>query len=121
MTAQTSIRDQLRELLAEGAAGAIHRERTSFDESAGAFGKSLVLFGAGNLGRKTLTGLRNVGNRAVGFCGQQFQAVGATAQWRSSHVSAGSRCSLWEECSVRCDHLVRRGLGSDARQSSLST
>jgi FkbM family methyltransferase len=67
MTASTDIRDQLRKLLSEGVAGAIHRERTSFDELAGAFGRSLVLFGAGNLGRRTLTGLRNLGIEPLAF------------------------------------------------------
>jgi FkbM family methyltransferase len=72
MTAQTRIRDQLRELFTEGFAGAIHRERTSFDKLAGAFGKSLVLFGAGNLGRKTLTGLRKLGIEPLAFADNNF-------------------------------------------------
>src|SRR5262245_19194098 len=67
MRMRTGIRDQLKELLTEGAAGAINRQRTSFDESAGAFRKSLVLFGAGNLGRKTLAGLRRLGIEPLAF------------------------------------------------------
>jgi len=43
--------------------------RMLFDELAGAFGTSLVLFGAENLDRKTLTGLGN---------------------WESSRADAGS-------------------------------
>jgi FkbM family methyltransferase len=67
ITAQAAIRAQLREILAEGTAGAIHREKTSFDQSTGPFGKSLVLFGAGNLGRKTLAGLRKLAIEPLAF------------------------------------------------------
>jgi len=66
-TTRTSVRDQLHALLTEGVAGALHREQTSFDELAGPSGKSLVLFGAGNLGRKTLTGLRKLGIEPLAF------------------------------------------------------
>jgi FkbM family methyltransferase len=65
--AGTSIREQLQDLLGEGAAGAAEREETAFDELAGSFGRSLVLFGAGGLGRKTLAGLRKVGIEPLAF------------------------------------------------------
>lgn len=52
---------QLDELLAEGVEGAQLREASAFDELAGGNATDLVLFGAGNLGRRTLTGLRKLG------------------------------------------------------------
>ena len=67
MTTSTGLRHQLGQLFTEGVPGAIHREMTSFDELAGAFGNSLVLFGAGNLGRRTLTGLRKLGIEPLAF------------------------------------------------------
>jgi FkbM family methyltransferase len=59
--------DQLEELLAEGATGARQRETTLFDEIVGSGSRELVLFGAGNLGRRTLKGLRAIGIEPVCF------------------------------------------------------
>lgn len=53
--------EELEELLAEGVEGARQREATAFDELAGSSANKLVLFGAGNLGSRTLTGLRKIG------------------------------------------------------------
>src|SRR3954453_6466881 len=64
---EINLREQIETLLSEGSAGAIRRERTSFDELAGPFGKSLVLFGAGGIGRKTLAGLRKLGIEPLAF------------------------------------------------------
>ena len=50
--------DELQMLSSESVIDAMAREATAFDELAGDFNKSLVLFGAGNLGRKTLMGVR---------------------------------------------------------------
>jgi hypothetical protein len=66
-TAETNVREQIQDLLAEGSTGAVHRERTAFDELAGPFGNSLVLFGAGGIGRKTLAGLRKLGIEPLAF------------------------------------------------------
>ena len=52
---------QLDELLAEGAEGAQQREASAFDELTGGNTTELVLFGAGNLGRRTLARLRKIG------------------------------------------------------------
>src|SRR5258707_411336 len=57
----------LEELLAEGVDGAIARERSTFDEFAGPFGRDIVLFGAGNLGRRTLRKLREEGIEPLAF------------------------------------------------------
>jgi FkbM family methyltransferase len=43
------------------------RERTAFDRACWPHGERLILFGAGGLGRKTLTGLRKVGNEPLAF------------------------------------------------------
>ena len=68
MTATGStIHAALSDLLREGVAGAIERERTAFDEAVGPLGKSLVLFGAGGLGRRTLAGLRTLGIEPLVF------------------------------------------------------
>jgi FkbM family methyltransferase len=57
----------LQELFAEGEAGASARERSAFDLLAGPSKDLLVLFGAGNLGRKTLAGLRKLGVEPIAF------------------------------------------------------
>jgi FkbM family methyltransferase len=62
-----SIQEQICDLLREGAAGAKERERTTFDRLAGPYGQSLVLFGAGGIGRKTLAGLRKLGIEPLAF------------------------------------------------------
>ena len=51
----------LNTLLAEGVEGAIARERSAFDAFAEELGQNIVLFGAGNLGRRTLRKLRELG------------------------------------------------------------
>ena len=51
------------------AAGAVaDAERRHFDTLVGRDGLPIVLFGAGNLGRRILAGLRHVGVEPVGFC-----------------------------------------------------
>jgi FkbM family methyltransferase len=56
----------VRALFAEGVAGASERERAAFDYSAAPSGE-IVLFGAGGLGRRTLSGLRKVGFEPLAF------------------------------------------------------
>jgi FkbM family methyltransferase len=43
------------------------REQTAFDEATGPLSNRLVLFGAGHLGRRTLSGLRRLGIEPVAF------------------------------------------------------
>src|SRR5580704_14831234 len=76
-TAAPTIQEQIQELLREGRAGAIHREKTAFDDAVGPLGRSLVLFGAGGIGRKTLAGLRKIGIEPLAF------ADNNTALWGS--------------------------------------
>src|ERR1700722_12223714 len=52
------------------------REAGKFDEFAGPFSKSLVLFGAGPLGRNTLAGLRRVGVEPLAFADNNPQLWG---------------------------------------------
>jgi FkbM family methyltransferase len=58
---------EIEDLLAEGIEGARRREADTFDKLAGNGTRDLVLFGAGNLGRRTLTGLRKAGIEPLGF------------------------------------------------------
>jgi FkbM family methyltransferase len=58
---------EIQELLSEGREGAVARERTEFDRLAGGLGDSLVLFGAGGIGRKTLHGLHRLGIEPLAF------------------------------------------------------
>jgi FkbM family methyltransferase len=58
---------QMEDLLRELSALAIHREKLIFGKLTSPFSDSLVLFGAGRLGRKTLAGLRQVGVEPLAF------------------------------------------------------
>jgi FkbM family methyltransferase len=58
---------EVEKLLGEDPSSADRRERTAFDDAVGPSGQSLVLFGAGGLGRKTLAGLRSVGVEPLAF------------------------------------------------------
>ena len=61
------LEDQLEELLSEPMSSVMHREQFTFDELAAPYEKSLVLFGAGGLGQKTLAGLRRLGIEPMAF------------------------------------------------------
>src|SRR5262245_48756519 len=69
---------ELERLLSEPEAAAAERARTSFDRVASPFQHRLVLYGAGNLGRKTLAGLRSLGFEPLAF------SDGNSALWGSS-------------------------------------
>ena len=58
---------QLDNLLNEDMSSLLRRERSLFDELASPFNDSIVIFGAGNLGRKTVAGLRKVGIEPLAF------------------------------------------------------
>ena len=76
----TSAAVALEELLSESVAGAKQREQTAFDELAGPCGASLVLFGAGGLGRRTLAGLRRHGVEPVAFADNNRAAWGRSLE-----------------------------------------
>lgn len=67
MTVQDNLENQLDESLSKDIAAVINRERSVFDEQAAPFGQSLVLFGAGTLGRKALAGLQKIGIKPLAF------------------------------------------------------
>ena len=58
---------ELERLLEESVESAQKREAGTFDELAGSNISELVLFGAGNLGRRTLSGLRQLGIEPLCF------------------------------------------------------
>ncbi len=62
-----SQKKELEDLLKESIDSVIYRELNTFDHATEIFGKSVVLFGAGGLGKKTLTGLRKVGIKPIVF------------------------------------------------------
>jgi FkbM family methyltransferase len=62
-----ALAEQLDDLLAEDLSSVRQREATAFDAAAGSLRNSLVLFGAGGLGRKTLRGLRRLGLEPLAF------------------------------------------------------
>ena len=63
----SSYEDQLEALLSEPMSSVLHREQATFDEQTNPFERSLVLFGAGGLGRKTLDGLLRLGIKPLAF------------------------------------------------------
>jgi len=64
---QDGLREELLGLLAEPVEAARQRESTEFDRRVGKHAKRLLLFGAGNLGRRTLSILRKSGHEPLGF------------------------------------------------------
>jgi FkbM family methyltransferase len=76
VSASGSMNRQLDELLSEGIDAARERERTSFDKASAPFGTRLVLFGAGNLGRKVLAALRAEGIEPLAFVDNNEQLWG---------------------------------------------
>jgi FkbM family methyltransferase len=70
------LNNQLESLLSEEVAAAVQREQRAWDDLASPFGNSLVLFGAGNLGRKTLSGLRQIGIQPLAFADNNPQRWG---------------------------------------------
>jgi FkbM family methyltransferase len=67
MMSELSLEAQFEELLSEDISSVVVREQTTFDRLIEPFNKSFVLFGAGNLGRKTLAGLRKIGIEPFAF------------------------------------------------------
>lgn len=67
LPSDAALENELQALLSESCDAAIQRESAAFDLVAGPCGKSLVLFGAGGLGRKTLKGLRQAGIEPLAF------------------------------------------------------
>jgi FkbM family methyltransferase len=69
---------ELERLLSERVEGAAERERTSFQRCTQPFQASLVLFGAGGLGRRTLAGLRKLQIEPLAFSDNNPRLWGTT-------------------------------------------
>ena len=63
----SAIERLLQELQSEPRATIFEREKTAFDSKSAPFSNSIILFGAGALGRYTLDGLRKIGIRPLAF------------------------------------------------------
>jgi FkbM family methyltransferase len=62
-----SLSVEVERLLSEPLTAVQAREQNEFDEAVKPFGRRLVLFGAGHLGRKTVAGLRKAGIEPIAF------------------------------------------------------
>lgn len=71
-----SLEDQLEELLQETVANALERSQTAFDQLTTPFQNSIILFGAGQLGRKALGGLLKLGIKPLAFADNNPQLWG---------------------------------------------
>lgn len=74
--ASNRLGQELENLLAEPLETFLDMECNRYDELAGPLSKSLVLFGAGGLGRKTLVGLRTIGIEPIAFADSNPNAQG---------------------------------------------
>jgi FkbM family methyltransferase len=70
--------EQLNQILSEDLGSVRHREQSAFDNLLSAADNKIVLFGAGNLGRKALQCLRSVGVEPLAF------ADNSPARWGTS-------------------------------------
>jgi FkbM family methyltransferase len=65
--AERDLSNKLETLLSESVESAINRSHNKFDEVAGPLAKSIVLFGAGGLGRRILSVSRRLGIEVIAF------------------------------------------------------
>ena len=77
---QEKLVEQIEQLLSEGVESARTREAAAWDELAHPYGDKIVLFGAGNLGRKLLRGLRSVGIEPLAFSDNDPGLMGKRVQ-----------------------------------------
>jgi len=75
-TAKLSQKAQIKKIFKETYEEILQRERSSFDKLTSPFTNSFVLFGAGGLGQKTLTGLRKVGLEPLAFADNNAELWG---------------------------------------------
>jgi FkbM family methyltransferase len=71
---------EVEEILSEDPSSAEERARNSLDEVAGPHRRSIVLFGAGSIGRLTLAGLRKAGVEPVAFADNNPQLWGKSVE-----------------------------------------
>ncbi len=100
-------RDQLESLLSESTAGCRTRERSAFDEITGGNSR-IVLFGAGGLGKKILSVLRDSGIEPLAFIDNKLAGqtvdhlkvlapVEAAKQWGNSAVFVVTIWAAWAD------------------------
>jgi FkbM family methyltransferase len=77
---QDPLQKQLDELLGPDVEALRHREQTAFDQRSAPRSGSLVIFGAGGLGRMTLRGLRRVGVEPLAFADNNPAAWGSSIE-----------------------------------------
>jgi FkbM family methyltransferase len=77
-TAEKTLEAQLEELLSEDVDSARQRAETAFDREVAPFGDSIVLFGAGNIGRRILARLREDGIEPLAFSDNNASSWGKT-------------------------------------------
>lgn len=120
--AEETLIAQLEQLLSEGVAAATLRESTAFDEAVSP-GTPLVLFGAGNLGRRALHGLMRLGTPPIAFIdnnpklwGTEIEGIPvfAPADAAARFASAAFIVTIWtgegwDKMGQRCAQLL--GLG----------
>jgi FkbM family methyltransferase len=101
-------------LLAEDSSSVRRREAATFDKAVGTRGRSLVLFGAGGLGRKTLAGLRQVGLEPLAFADNNPALWGKTVDGLRvlSLADAGRECG--RSAAFVC--TIWRGEGTDTME-----
>lgn len=98
----------LDEILDEEVNAARERERTIFDKKTQSLSKSLVLFGAGGLGRKTLNGLRLIGIEPLAFTDNNPNLWGKTIDGLQV-VSPASAAEIWKESAAFIVTIWRHG------------
>lgn len=125
MNLKDSLRAELDALLSEDPAAARQREAGRFDTLAAPHADTLVLFGAGNLGRRTLAGLRKLGVEPVAFSdnnaaawGKEVEGVPVYSPAEAAErfgQSAAFVVTIWggrgtERMSARCAQLASLGV-----------
>lgn len=123
-TIKELLRTELERLLSEEIAVAKQREQSAFDELSAPYNRSLVLFGAGNLGRKTVRGLRKVGIEPLAFAdnnsaiwGKEVEGVPVVSPADAAAKfgnSAAFIMTIWrgegaETVAERCQPLIELG------------
>ena len=101
---------ELDRLLSEPLSSVRDREKSAFDRLLADCGKRIVLFGAGNLGRKVLLLPAQHWRRAAGVCRQQPIQVGIVCRSCSSLVAKGRGGTVRNDGRVPGHDLVARTL-----------
>jgi FkbM family methyltransferase len=98
-------------MLSEGVLRARRRESAAFDQAAGKYAASIIIYGAGNLGRQVLKALREHGMEPIAFCDAnaalwQTQVEGVSVWSPESAVRRFGKTAVFTVCIW---HPVREG------------